>query len=68
MANKPQEPSVSDKIKEDVGLWTKGFKQGVMWAIPIPGPKKIVQGARVVGGIVKEGEKFVSKVYRNIGR
>ena len=33
-------PSIKQGIKEDIGLWTKGFKGGVGWAIPFPGPKK----------------------------
>jgi hypothetical protein len=60
--------SIKEGLKEDLSLWTKGFKAGSIMAIPIPGPKKIKAGARAVGGIIKEGEKFVSKVYRNMGR
>lgn len=60
--------NIKEGLKEDLAQWTKGFKAGAMMSIPIPGPKKIKAGARAVGGIIKEGEKFVSKVYRNMGR
>ena len=59
-------PSIKQGIKEDIGLWTKGFKGGLTWAIPIPGPKKIVTGARLVGGITGKGARAVTKVYRNM--
>lgn len=61
-------PSIKQGIKEDIGLWTKGFKGGVGWAIPFPGPKKIKIGARVVAGITGKGARAVTKVYRNMGK
>jgi hypothetical protein len=54
-------------LSEDFDYWKKGFKEGAQWAIPLP-TKKIKAATRIVGGITKDGAKFVGQIYRNMGK
>lgn len=65
--------NVKSGLKEDIGLWTKGAKASIDFIVPKTKEDlawMVGGGAatRAIGGITKKGAKFVSKVYRNMGK
>ena len=62
--------SVKSGLKEDFGYMKEGAKIAADVIIPRNASDLALTlaGGRIVGGIGKAGKKFVTKVYRNMGK